>query len=242
MPHEPLIFVEVALIKGMATSLPDLLDHQAERIEATEADTAIFYSISNCQQGLAGVSLGDFLIKSVAEKLTTDLPNVQSFATLSPLPGFRRWVIEATGNHDITLTPGEARQLDPANPAEAEAAFASLIRGPVPDAHQPLLERAEPVLMRLAAEYLLNHRRGGRALDPVAHFHLSNGASIDRLNWLANPSAAGWERGLGMMVNYHYELRSIERNHDRYLDGGEITASDRVRRLLEPVEADSGPQ
>ena len=238
MPHDPLIFVEVALTKGMATSLPDLLDHQAERTDATEADTAIFYSISNCQQGLTGVSLGDFLIKSVAEKLSTDLPNVQNFATLSPLPGFRRWVTQAIANHEIALTPDEARRLSPNDPAGAEAAFSNLVKGPVPESDQALLTQAEPILMRLAADYLVNNRRGNRALDPVANFHLSNGASIDRLNWLANPSAAGWERGLGMMVNYHYELRSIERNHDRYLDGGEITASDRVRRLLEPIEAD----
>ncbi|MCP3990225.1 MAG: malonyl-CoA decarboxylase [Actinomycetia bacterium] len=238
MPDDPLIFVEVALTKGVATSLPDLLDHEAERTEAIDADTAIFYSISNCQQGLAGVSLGDFLIKSVAEELSIDLPNVKTFATLSPLPGFRRWVTQAIANHDIALTPIEARRLAPDDPARAETAFAELVAGPVPATEQTFLNQAKPILMRLAADYLVNHRLGLRALDPVAHFHLSNGASIDQLNWWANPSAAGWERGLGMMVNYRYELRSIERNHDRYVGDGELSASDGVRRFLDAIEGD----
>jgi malonyl-CoA decarboxylase len=98
------------------------------------------------------------------------------------------------------------------------------------------LDEAQPALLRLAADYLLNQRRDTRALDPVAHFHLSNGASIERLNWWANPSPAGWERGLGMMVNYRYELRHIERNHDRYAENGEITAADSIRKLLIPVD------
>jgi malonyl-CoA decarboxylase len=235
MPDDPLIFVEVALTRGVATSLPDLLDHRAERIEGTDADTAVFYSISNCQQGLAGVSLGDFLIKSVAERLSVELPNIKNFVTLSPLPGFRRWVVRAVANHDITFTTAEAHLLSPDVPRDAEAVFAGLVGGPVPAPQDPRLARARAVLLRLAADYLLNHRRGMRALDPVAHFHLSNGASIDQVNWWANPSAAGWERGLGMMVNYRYQLRSIERNLDRYAGDAEITASDRVRKLLEPA-------
>lgn len=236
MAGEPLIFVEVALTRGVASSLPELLDHDAERSEAEEADTAVFYSISNCQQGLAGVSLGDFLIKSVAERLSVELPNVKTFITLSPLPGFRRWVEGAVANHDVVLSPGEARLLSPDSPSGAEAAFSQLVTGPAPAADDPGLLRARPVLLRLAADYLVNHRIGLRALDPVAHFHLSNGASVDQLNWWANPSAAGWERGLGMMVNYRYELRSIERNHDRYAGEGEITSSDAVRKLLDPVD------
>lgn len=235
VPDEPLIFVEVALTRGVATSLPELLDHDAER-PGDEADTAVFYSISNCQQGLVGVSLGDFLIKSVVERLTVELPNIKNFVTLSPLPGFRRWMRAAVANHDIALTPAEARVLSPDDPNQAEASLARLVEGPSPAGDDPLMARARPVLLRLAADYLLNHRRGLRALDPVAHFHLSNGASIDQLNWRANPSVAGWERGLGMMVNYRYRIRSIERNHDRYVGDGEITASDGVRKLADPVQ------
>jgi len=240
MPDEPLIFVEVALTKGIATSLPALLDHGADRIDATEADTAIFYSISNCQRGMAGVSLGDFLIKSVAERLSVELPNVCELATLSPLPGFRRWVERAMSEASITLSPAEERLLSPDDPAAAVEVLSTLVSGPVPAAGNAEFDRSRPILLRLAADYLLNRQRGLRALDPVAHFHLSNGAGIHQLNWWANPSAAGWERGLGMMVNYRYQLRHIERNHDRYVGQGEIAADDAVRKLLGPAEANAG--
>lgn len=237
MPEDPLIFVEVALTAGVATSLPALLDHGQERPEDTAADTAIFYSISNCHLGLAGVSLGDLLIKSVAEQLSRDLPNINQFATLSPLPGFRRWLEHSLDSDRIALRPAEAEALSPGQPADGTRVLAELVRGPAPDPTSPELDRARPVLMRLAANYLVHQRSDTRALDPVAHFHLANGATIDQLNWQANPSGAGWERGLGMMVNYRYRLRQIERNHDRYVEDGEIAASEPVRKL---VAADSG--
>ncbi|MGF1597891.1 MAG: malonyl-CoA decarboxylase domain-containing protein [Acidimicrobiales bacterium] len=239
MADDPLIFVEVALTRGIVTELGPVLDHSAERVDATSADTAIFYSISNCHRGLAGVSLGDFLIKSVAEQLTHELPNVRQFATLSPLPGFRRWLEAAIRDGELDLAPGERRRLSADDPELAEHHLAELVAGPVPDSADPRLAAAEPALMRLAADYLVNRRAGARALDPVAHFHLTNGASIERLNWWANPSPAGWERGLGMMVNYRYRLNHIERNYDRYVEGGEITVTDGVRKLLTPVAAAS---
>lgn len=114
----------------------------------------------------------------------------------------------------------------------AQSVLAELVTGPVPDSDNSMLAAAQPILLRLAADYLLNRRRGGRALDPVAHFHLSNGALVERVNWWANPSAAGWERGLGMMVNYGYRLKSIEKNHDAYVGGGEVASTDAVRKLL----------
>ncbi|MEM7340377.1 MAG: malonyl-CoA decarboxylase family protein [Actinomycetota bacterium] len=231
MPDDPLIFVEVALTTGIATSLPNVLDPSAARPAPDEADTAIFYSISNCHRGLAGVSLGDFLIKSVAEHLTEDLPNIKRFATLSPLPGFRRWLASGLDDTTIRLTAADAAQLGEPDPVTATTALAASIARPVP-ATVDELAHAGPVLMRLAADYLVNQRRGHRALDPVAHFHLSNGASIEQLNWWANPRAAGWERGLGIMVNYRYRLRDIERNHDAYVERSEITAAEGVRRLL----------
>lgn len=244
MPDDPLIFVEVALTEGIATSLVRVLDHDAQRATADvadpgqTADTAIFYSISNCHQGLAGVSLGDFLIKSVAEQLSVELPNIKQFATLSPLPGFRRWVEASIADGELTLSEAEREQLSPLDPDEATELFSTLVHGPVPNSGDALLERAKPILLHHAADYLVHRRRSTRALDPVAHFHLSNGASIDQLNWWANPSAAGWERGLGMMVNYRYRLNHIERNHDRYVGAGEITADDRVRKLMPTLDAD----
>ncbi|MEM9894529.1 MAG: malonyl-CoA decarboxylase family protein [Actinomycetota bacterium] len=236
MGDDPLIFVEVALTQGMADSLPTLLDHDADRATAVEADTAIFYSISNCHRGLAGVSLGDFLIKSVVDQLSRELPNIAHFATLSPLPGFRRWVERSLASGELDIRNDEAQQLvgDEASIHEATERLNELIAGPVPATEDPRLEAARPLLMRLAADYLSNQRRGRRSLDPVAHFHLSNGAVIDRLNWAANPNAAGWERGLGIMVNYRYRPRLIERNHDRYTGDGTIATSDEVRRLLNP--------
>ncbi len=142
-------------------------------------------------------------------------------------------VVAATrGLHFNAGDSAEVESLASGDAEAAVAALAALVRGPAPAADDPALEAARPALLRLGAEYLLHHRSDTRALDPVAHFHLANGAVVDALNWQANPSAAGWERGLGMMVNYRYRLRQIERNHDRYLDEGEITASDAVRRLV----------
>ena len=236
MPDDPLIFVEVALTKGIASDLPSVLDHDSlTDADATDADTAIFYSISNCHDGLAGVRLGDYLIKSVVEQLSAELPEVKRFATLSPLPGFRRWLQHGVERDEIELTDAEREHLLPNQAEVAPATFANLIAGPLPDDDDPLFERARPILLRLAAEYLVNQRRGTRALDPVAHFHLTNGAIIERLNWRANPSAAGWERGLGMMVNYRYQLRAIERNHDSYIGRGEVATTDAVRKLLTPL-------
>lgn len=200
IPDDPLIFVEIALERGVPGSVRDILDHQAERFDGSDADTAVFYSISNCHEGLTGVSLGDFLIKRVVEQLASDLPNLEHFVTLSPLPGFRRWAENQPSCPEI---PGEpVEDLEP----------------------HPFLE--------LAARYLATEQRRGRAIDPVAHFHLSNGARIERLHWWANPTQTGWDRSIGMMVNYYYELPSIEENRDRYVQEGRIAASDAIRKLV----------
>lgn len=202
MPGDPLIFVEVALERGIPRSLGPLLDHDADRLDADSADTAVFYSISNCHQGLAGVSLGDFLIKRVVEQLSSEMPDLRHFVTLSPIPGFRAWL--------------EARADCPA----------------IPERPEPM-EEHRAALTALAAQYLAREKRKSRAADPVAHFHLSNGARIEHLNWWANPVGSGWERSLGMMVNYYYRLRSIEENHDRYVGRGEIPLSDEIAKLLD---------
>ena len=235
MPGEPLIFVEVALTEGIAGCLTDLLDHDAERrSDTTRVDTAIFYSISNCQTGLRGVSLGNFLIKRVVEELTAELPHLKTFATLSPIPGFRKWVLEGLGDdattNAATLTPEEKALISPHSPEDAEAQLLALASRPDPPDDDEL-DRWELVLMRLAATYLVDGRRGDRALDPVAHFHLSNGARVERLNWRANPGKAGWERGLSIMVNYRYTLTKIEANHDQYVDQTSIERSAEIESL-----------
>ncbi len=208
LPGEPLIFVEVALTHGLASSITDLLDPGTERAEETKANTAIFYSISNCHPGLAGVSLGDLLIKRVATLLKTELANIETFATLSPIPGLRRWL-------EIN-EPDLIEQLEAHSPANRMGS----------------IEPWRDTLLEMTARYLLESKRpSGSASDPVANFHLSNGAIVERLNWLGNPTSIGWDRSLGMMVNYRYDLATIEHNHDRYDAEHAIAASDAVRRL-----------
>ena len=232
MPDDPLIFVEVALTADIARELPPLLstDRDLDDLDETQAETAIFYSISNCHEGLAGVSLGDFLIKSVVEELIAELPRLKTFATLSPMPGFRRWLEQRLADDaPLPTAPGD----DDGGASEPDrAGLAALVAGPPPAPGDGDLESQRSLLLRLAAAYLLDARSRGRAADPVAHFHLSNGAVVEQLNWLGNPTPVGWERGLGMMVNYRYDLKTIERNHDAYLIDGTVAANDRVRRLV----------
>ncbi|MEM7273415.1 MAG: malonyl-CoA decarboxylase [Actinomycetota bacterium] len=238
MPDDPLIFVEVALTKDIARELSPLLlgDEQTEPVDEADADTAIFYSISNCHAGLAGVSLGDFLIKSVVEELSDELRGLRAFATLSPIPGFRRWLEQGLEDGSIALDqPDDDGPADQSVATADTAALRALAGGPLPPGDDPQLAVWREPLLRLMARYLLEarHPGGNRAADPVAHFHLSNGARVEYLNWRANPGPVGWERGLGMMVNYRYSLRDIERNHDRYLETGEVAANDAVRKLLD---------
>ncbi len=248
MPDDPLIFVEVALTEGMAAAVTPLIevsdgpprtddDRETVAEEESRYDTAIFYSISNCHQGLAGVSLGDFLIKSVVQELTRELPGLRRFATLSPLPGFRRWLLAELESDRPVLTEDEAVELTELGLSPVREELAAMIGGRMPETDDALLAAAKPALLRLAADYVVNQRRSsGRALDPVAHFHLSNGARAERLNWLANPTEVGWERGLAMMINYRYELRSIEANHERYVSEGVVNAADDIIGLVGDVE------
>ncbi len=245
MPQDPLIFVEVALTKDIARKLGPLLEIQIptddegpEPVDELAADTAIFYSISNCHRGLAGVSLGDFLIKSVVEDLTAELANLKTFATLSPVPGFRQWLRdrladENTDSHqDPLFHRSDAGETGPAHD-ELRLKLRELVDGPMPSRDDADLIGLRPVLLRLMAHYLLQPTSSGRAPDPVAHFHLSNGAQVAHINWQANHSQVGWDRGLAMMVNYRYELKAIEANHDRYVNDRTIAASDPVRKLLD---------
>jgi malonyl-CoA decarboxylase len=220
MPDEPLVFVEIALTRGIATDLPHLLDEDAPDLVPDDADTAIFYSISNCQPGLAGVNLGNALIKQVVEQLRADLANLRTFATLSPVPGFRQWLEhELSENH---LRDGE-RELLPATPRRVLERLA--------DDNWLADEATEPALRSLCARYLTTRERE-RAVDQVANFHLANGATIERVNWMADPSPSGLARSSGLMVTYRYEPERIAEHAEAYASRGEIAMSGAVRDLL----------
>lgn len=234
MPDEPLIFVEVALVNGIAGNVHDLLDEDAPVVEPEQADTAIFYSISNAQDGLAGVSFGNFLIKMVAGQLQRDLPNLKTFATLSPIPGFRTWLDKAMQNGGVPkLNPAEAVRLcELAGIGEPHAALRTLLARTDWVEDRELADGMEPILMRLAAHYLAREKRGQGALDRVAGFHLGNGARLERLNWGGDVTANGLRQSAGMMVNYLYRLSEVEKNHEAYAGSGRIAMSTSVRRLL----------
>jgi malonyl-CoA decarboxylase len=208
LPGEPLIFVEVALVRGLAAAVPDLLARNSTQAEqqalAQAADTAIFYSISNCQDGLRGISFGNFLIKQVVEELQAELPNLRQFSTLSPVPGFAAWAGPRLGADELALL-GEAGWWEDAQKSAA-------LQAP---------------LLRLCAQYLTG---GGR--DPVGRFHLGNGARLERLNWLGNPGPRGIAESFGIMVNYLYDLENIEAHHEAFVQSGVIARAAAVDEML----------
>jgi malonyl-CoA decarboxylase len=204
LPGEPVIFVEVALTKGMAAKIAPLL---AESTGKDEADTAIFYSISNCQKGLRGISFGNFLIRFVVEALADELPSLKQFATLSPIPGFRRWL--------------EHRQKKESDPELAGLSGESLAEN----------LSLKPTLEKLCAVYLTSPGKRG-PIDPVARFHLKNGARLERINWAANASRKGMAESFGLMVNYLYDVATIEANHEKFVSEGKIALSPEVERIL----------
>jgi malonyl-CoA decarboxylase len=249
MPGEPLIFVEVALVQGLAGSVQLLLDEKAPVQDPRAADTAIFYSISNCQRGLAGISFGNFLIKQVVELLAAELRSLHSFATLSPLPGFRGWLdplLDGSASKDTAggpaggaadtardlLTTEETASLISAMPAEGgRQALAAILARRGWWREPGLSKTAGPVLERLCARYLLHESTGKRARDPVAHFHLSNGARIERINLHGDTSEKGAKESATLMVNYLYDPARIDEYHEAYAGEGKRTASTGVRRL-----------
>ncbi|MDV7341714.1 malonyl-CoA decarboxylase [Terasakiella sp. A23] len=234
MPDEPLIFVEVALVNGMADSVQELLDEDAPLQDPYEADTAIFYSISNAQAGLAGISFGNFLIKNVVRNLSNDLPNLKTFATLSPIPGFRKWLDQTLAEGDSNLiNPGEREALKKASGQKgAKGGLKYLLETSDWKDVQQAHDAMKDPLMRLCARYLTEaKRKGTRTLDPVAHFHLSNGSRMERINWLGDISSKGMGQSAGMMINYLYKLKDIEKNHESYSTSGKITMSSQVKAL-----------
>jgi malonyl-CoA decarboxylase len=223
LPDEPLIFVEVALLPEMAGAIAPLIDKRAQPLPPDQFKVAVFYSISNCQPGLRGVSLGNFLIKRVAEQLKRELPQLKTFCTLSPIPGFMAWLTKARPDSLPTKVQRAHDELH----AACGADFAALTHA---SRLVALPGSAHHALWRLAAHYLV-HASPLAQGDPVARFHLDNGARLERLNAQANLSPKGLKQSAGLMVNYLYDLGRIERHHDRFAHG-EVVASRAVSALL----------
>ena len=235
MPEEPLIFVWVALVKGMSDNIQVLLDTSAPVIEPESADAAIFYSITNAQAGLKGISFGDFLIKRVVDLLASEFPSLKTFSTLSPLPLFARWLKRTLDEGGGELfSASERKTLGPLQSGLGDGeTLRALLYEPGWERTTEISEALEAPLLRLSAAYLMKEQRGEVfAADPVAHFHLSNGARIERLNWLADTSGNGVRQSYGIMVNYLYKLNEIESNHESYKGEGKIKASSAVRGLV----------
>jgi malonyl-CoA decarboxylase len=213
LPDEPVIFIEVALTRGMSARVQPLLELDSAVADPASANCAIFYSITNCQEGLRGVSFGNLLIKQVAEDLGREFPRLKTFATLSPIPGFRKWLAAMADGH----------------PELAEL----LVRldGPRWFEDRAVTKEMQRQLVRLCAYYLLHAKQGPEPLDPVARFHLGNGARLEKLNWLGDTSQIGMRRSAGLMVNYVYRLDDLERNHEAYARDRRIVASRRFEVL-----------
>ena len=207
MPDEPLIFVEVALTERIPSSITELLTEGRATLEAEKVKTAVFYSISNCQKGLTGISFGNLLIKQVVAELSQQFPQISDFVTLSPIPGLNEWLSNQTGNTELSQIALEI-----------------------------LENRAKPQDLRaMAASYLLNaKRKDGSPIDPVARFHLTNGAKVHNIHANADLSPNGIAQSSGVMVNYRYELSEVEKNHENFAYQS-IVAADKPARALSKV-------
>jgi malonyl-CoA decarboxylase len=217
LSDEPLIFVEVALTEAMPGAIAPLLAAERPLVPVERARTAVFYSISNTQKGLGGISFGSFLIKQVVEELRRELPKLDTFVTLSPVPGFMQWLKQS---EDVPVSDEERTLLENLDKPDwfENTELTAQLRG---------------VLEPLAAHYFLKARTSkGRLIDSVARFHIGNGARLERIDWLGDLSAKGLRESAGIMVNYLYRLDDIEKNHEAYANDGEVTASSAVKKLL----------
>jgi malonyl-CoA decarboxylase len=223
--YEPLIFVEVALTREIPGAIAPILELKRERLDPERATTAVFYSISNCQRGLAGVTFGSFLIKQVVAEICREMPRLSTFVTLSPVPNFASWL---------------GRQRTQPSPALAEADRAALAGLDRPDwwTDEAAIEEMREPMLRAAATYFMTGRNsGGSPLDSVARFHLGNGARLERLNWPADLSDRGRRQAFGLMVNYLYDLGDIEKNHEAYAENRTIIAASAIKKLARPSRA-----
>ena len=221
---DPLIFVEVALEREIPGAIaPILASGRKEFVEPDKARIAVFYSISNCQRGLAGVSFGNFLIKQVVEEICREWPKLATFVTLSPVPAFGSWL------------KAEQKSASSQALSELDRAVLELMERPHWWTDPEIFGKLEDPLMRAAAWYFLRAKTPrGTPLDPVARFHLGNGARLERINWLGDTSEKAIAQGCGLMVNYLYDLDEIEKNHEAYAEGRTVVAAGAVQRLLRP--------
>lgn len=218
---DPLIFVEVALMRAIPSSIAEVLDRDRSLVPASQATTAVFYSISACQEGLRGVSFGNFLIKQVVEELRRALPGLETFVTLSPVPGFAQWLArERRAEVSDALGDEDRGRLD-------------LLDAPGWEERQESVETIRPAMIAAAAWYFLKARnRHGKPVDPVARFHLGNGARLERINFLGDRSARAMRQAHGLMVNYLYKLDDIETNHEAFATHGTVASVAALRRLV----------
>jgi malonyl-CoA decarboxylase len=221
LADDPLIFVEVALTTGIPANISDVLEEDRTPIRASEATTAVFYSISNCQAGLRGISFGNFLIKQVVEDLKRDLPKLDTFVTLSPVPGFANWLAtELKAEKSDILSDADRRKL-------------AVLDQPNWHLDDALSSELRPVVEAATAAYFLKVRNAqNRLIDPVGRFHLGNGARLEQINFLGDRSPRGLRQSHGLMVNYLYKLDDIEKNHESFADHTEVAASQAIKRLL----------
>ena len=222
---EPLIFVEVALTREIPGAIAPILELKREPLDPERATTAVFYSISNCQRGLAGVTFGSFLIKQVVAEICREMPRLSTFVTLSPTPNFAGWL---------------ARQRAQSSPALAEtdrAALAGLDQADWWNDEAAIEEMREPMLRAAATYFMTGRNSGGSPIDAVARFHLGNGARLERLNWPADLSDRGLRQSGGLMVNYRYDLGDIEKNHEAYAENRAIIATSAIKKLARPSRA-----
>jgi malonyl-CoA decarboxylase len=223
MVDEPLIFVEVALARGIPAAIAPILSDKREEIEPSRATTAAFYSITNCQRGLAGVSFGHFLIKQVVEELSREVPRVSSFVTLSPAPNFAAWLRRERANEASVVIDEHDREALAALDHDGSKWWLD----------SETAENIREPLLRAAAWYYVRGRNSrGLPIDAVARFHLGNGARLERLNWPGDTSERSIKQSYGLMVNYLYDLGYIEKNHEAYAQQHAVVASSAVTRLV----------
>jgi malonyl-CoA decarboxylase len=235
LPDEPLIFLQVALVEGLAGRIEPLLDEGSPAMPPRRADTAIFYSITNTLDGLRGISFGNFLIKQVVDDLARDLPSLRQFATLSPLPKLRLWL---EGEPPESWLSAEQQAALLAAVPEA-ASPAAALADPAWLQDRDLVAELEEPLVRAAARYLTARDADGLPIDPVARFHLGNGARIERINWLADRSPRRLAQSAGLMVNYSYDRPEIEQNHEAFASSQLITVSPAIHDLLRTIGGDA---
>jgi malonyl-CoA decarboxylase len=235
LPDEPLIFLQVALVEGLAGRIEPLLDESSPTMPSQRADTAIFYSITNTLDGLRGISFGNFLIKQVVDDLAHDLPNLRQFATLSPLPKLRLWLEREPPESWL----GAEQQAALAAAVPAAASPSAALADPMWLLDRELAAELEEPLVRAAVAYLIARDADGLPIDPVARFHLGNGARIERINWLADRSPRRLAQSAGLMVNYSYDRPEIEQNHEAFASSQLITVSPAIHEVLRTLGDDA---